>query len=101
MSQRKPIISARRTENLEALLQKLWTLQPMYKNRPSFTITAGVAALIREIEALDRISGNRVSLTAGQSSTVEVVDEQTTPQSAIDMSTAERAAANISNDVEW
>ena len=73
----------------------------MYKNRPSFTITAGVAALIREIEALDRIRGNRVSLTAGQSSTVEKLDEKTTPQSAIEMSSEEKAAADVSDDVDW
>ena len=57
MTQRKPIISARRTENLEALLQKLWTLRPMYKDKQAFTITAGVAALIREIERTDLLYG--------------------------------------------
>ncbi|CAN5657086.1 hypothetical protein BH23CYA1_BH23CYA1_00090 [soil metagenome] len=53
MTQRKPIIAARRTDHLEALLQKLWTLRPVYKDKQAFTIAAGVAALIREIEQTD------------------------------------------------
>ena len=73
----------------------------MYKNRPSLTITAGVAALIREIETLDRISGSRVSPTVDSLPTVEKLEEPKAQPSAIEMSSEERTAAGVSNDVEW
>ena len=60
MSNRKPIISARRTENLEAMLQKLWTLRPEYREKQAFTIAAGVGALIREIERINQPAGSTV-----------------------------------------
>ncbi|PZO46658.1 MAG: hypothetical protein DCF15_20005 [Phormidesmis priestleyi] len=70
MTQRKPIIAARRTDHLEALLQKLWTLRPVYKDKQAFTIAAGVAALIREIEYMDRSRG-----TVGPAAVPEVDTE--------------------------
>ena len=74
MSNRKPIISARRTENLEAMLQKLWTLRPEYREKQAFTIAAGVGALIREIERIDRQAGSTV-IPVAESSTVETEEE--------------------------
>ena len=96
MAQRKPIISARRTENLEALLQKLWTLRPMYKNRQAFTIAAGVAALIREIERTDLVLSVSATPNNYSPSTMEV--EKTEEPSA---PASEARANQVSDDVEW
>ena len=101
MTQRRPIISARRTDNLEALLQKLWTLQPLYKDKHAFTIAAGVAALIREIER---------SGTAHQSPLVTTVEkvEATVKKEMTDSekneaadSHSEPAKPELSTNVEW
>ena len=73
----------------------------MYKNKQAFTITAGVAALIREIEAFDRINGNRVPPTVDSLPTVEKLEEPKAQPSAIEMSSEEGTAAGVSNDVEW
>lgn len=74
MSNRRPIISARRTENLEAMLQKLWTLRPEYREKQAFTIAAGIGALIREIERTDGQASSTVAPVV-ESSTVETEEE--------------------------
>ena len=96
MTQRKPIISARRTENLEALLQKLWTLRPMYKNKQAFTITAGVAALIREIERTDLVWG--VGGTPTNCSPAMEAGEEEEEHSA---PVSEAQTVQVSDEVEW
>ena len=73
----------------------------MYKNKQAFTITAGVAALIREIEAFDRINGSSIPPTVDSLPTVEKLEEPKAQPSAIEVSSEERTAAGVSNDVEW
>ena len=101
-SRRRPIISARRTDNLEALLQKLWSLRPMYKDKHAFTITAGVAALIREIEYEDARFGRVAPTpTVAAPSRSEPVVENEAASTALAAATEDDAASKVSPDVEW
>lgn len=49
------------------MLQKLWALRPEYREKQAFTITAGVGALIREIERAERQIGNPAPTSADTS----------------------------------
>lgn len=45
-------IVVQRTATVEAQLQKLWRLSPEYKEKISMTVSAALAALIREAETV-------------------------------------------------
>lgn len=92
MTPQTPILSARRTDSLEALLQKLWTLRPEIKEKQAITVTLAVAALIREVERTDRTgpsTDNAVSTVAAESA-----DTTTAPEPGA-------RPADVSDDVEW
>ena len=87
MTRRTPIISARRTDSLEALLQRLWTLRPELEEKQATTVTLAVAALIREVERADQVSPSTSTTTSAASS-------DNTAQ-------AQGHPAGVSDDVEW
>lgn len=86
MTQPTPILSARRTDSLEALLQKLWTLRPELKEKQAITVTLAVAALIREVERTDRMGPSTA-----------VADNVVTTAA----SEPKARPANVSDDIEW
>ena len=53
-----------RTESVECLLQRLWTLRPEYAEKPSLTFSCAVAALIREAERIDGVPRARKAVRA-------------------------------------
>lgn len=51
----------RRSEYLEALLQRLWTLRPEYEGKIALTVFSALNALIREIERTDSLTSKKRS----------------------------------------
>lgn len=92
MTQRKPIISARRNDKLEAMLQKLWRLRPELEGKQAGTIMAGVSALLRETERTDSL-GAQVAAAP----TVAMPEPMAVDETAED----DPDEDDVSTDVEW
>lgn len=89
MSKQTAILSARRTDSLEALLQKLWALRPELKDKQAITINLGVAALIREVERADQVGTHLSQLSPPPS-----METTAAPEPNV-------RPADVSDDVEW
>ena len=88
------------------MLQKLWTLRPEFREKPAFTIAAGIGALIREVERADQQATIAVSSAASQSERAasETSDESTTeadePAEVLDP-LLEAKKAQVAADMMW
>ena len=104
MAQRKPIISARRNEKLEAMLQKLWSIRPELEGKQAGTIMAGVSALLREAERSDALVGQRASAPAvaapSKPETMVKNEDEDNPISPA-AAAMDHPKKDISTDVEW
>lgn len=82
-----PQISARRTEELEAMLQELWVLRSELKGKNALTIYCAIAALLRECRRSD--------------ATVEENAVDVAPVEPLDAENSSVTRASFSSDDEW
>ncbi|KPQ32132.1 MAG: hypothetical protein HLUCCA11_22300 [Phormidesmis priestleyi Ana] len=83
-----PKLTARRTPDIEGLLQELWSLRPELENKNKVTILLSLAALVRECKkvypaANDCFSSAEESLL-GPAAKAKVIEK-----------------APVSSDIEW
>lgn len=83
-----PKLTARRTPEIEGLLQELWSLRPELEDKNKLTIFLGLDALVRELKSKVSFSPTHEPAASEEEPTLETEAEVI-------------KAAAVSDDVDW
>lgn len=83
-----PKLTARRTPEIEGLLQELWSLRPELQDKNKLTILLGLDALVREFRG-------KAYLSAANNALIQ--EEKTMREPILE----DIKGASVSDDVEW
>ena len=98
-----PTLEARRTPEIEEILQNIWELKPAITGKSKLTIYLSLCALARELRDIPRLSSAVIEASTATTYAEETqqTDATDTQKLSAEEPTISQKADNVSDDVEW